>query len=51
MQVYLYSFGCDSSRGVHMAANKNGVWKAREFTSLLGSVHAPPVSTSAADEL
>lgn len=49
--VYLHSFGCDSSRGVHMAANKNGVWKAREFTSLLSSVHAPPVTTSAADEL
>jgi hypothetical protein len=34
-----------------LAANKNGVWKARDFTSLLGEVVATPVTASAADDL
>jgi hypothetical protein len=34
-----------------MAVNKNGVWKAREFSNLFSSVEAAPITETAADDL
>ena len=49
--VHLWSTGSDGPRRVDMSINKNGIWKAKDFGSLLGQVAAPPVTLSAADDL
>ncbi|KAL4537131.1 hypothetical protein Ndes2526B_g04960 [Nannochloris sp. 'desiccata'] len=49
--VYLRSTGRDSSRAVTVAVNKNGVWKARNFSGLSSSVEAAPITLTAADDL
>lgn len=49
--IYFRSTGSDSARSVVMSANKNGVWKAREFSSLFSEVEPTPVAVNAADEL
>jgi hypothetical protein len=49
--VYLRSTGSENSRSLTMAVNKNGVWKAREFSGVFSSVEAAPITLTAADDL